>query len=127
VLGLRVLRFTPKGMSLQVSIRESAEVTVLDLQGRATIGRGNDVLSSHLRRLIEGGARKVLLNLAGVTQVDSSSLSTIVRAFVSVSRQGGSLKLLHPRGSVKLVLETLQLLNAIPCYEDETQAIASFS
>ena len=113
-------------MSLQLSIRKSADVTILDLQGRATIGRGNDLLSSQLRKLIADGTPNVLLNLAGLTQVDSSSLSTIVRAFVSLGRKSGDLKLLRPRGSVKLVLETLHLLEVIPCYEDEAQAIASF-
>ena len=113
-------------VGLQVSIRQSADVTILDLQGRATIGRGNDLLRSHLRKVIGDGTRKVLLNLAGVTQVDSSSLSTIVRAFVSLTHQGGSLKLLRPRGSVRLILETLQLREAIPSYEDEAQAVASF-
>jgi len=113
-------------MSLQLSIRKSAEVTILDLQGRATIGRGNDLLSSQLRKLIADGTANVLLNLAGLTQMDSSSLSTIVRAFVSLGRESGRLKLLRPRGSVKLVLETLHLLDVIPCYEDEAQAVASF-
>jgi anti-sigma B factor antagonist len=113
-------------MSLQLSIRKSAEVTILDLQGRATIGRGNDLLSSQLRKLIADGTANVLLNLAGLTQVDSSSLSTIVRAFVSLGRKSGRLKLLRPRGSVKLVLETLHLLEVIPSYEDEAQAVASF-
>ncbi len=113
-------------MGLQLSIRQSADVTILDLQGRATIGRGNDLLSSHLRKLIGDGTRKVLLNLAGVPQVDSSSLSTIVRTFVSLGRQGGSLKLFCPRGSVRMVLETLHLLDVIPSFEDEAEAVASF-
>jgi anti-sigma B factor antagonist len=113
-------------MSLQVLIRESADVTILDLQGRATIGRGNDLLSGHLRKLIADGTPKVLLNLTGLTQVDSSSLSTIVRTFVSLGRKSGGLKLLKPRGSVKLVLETLHLLEIIPSFEDEARAVASF-
>jgi anti-sigma B factor antagonist len=113
-------------MSLQLLIRKSADVTILDLQGRATIGRGNDLLSSQLRKLIADGTPNVLLNMAGLTQVDSSSLSTIVRAFVSLGRKSGGLKLLKPGGSVKLVLETLHLLDVIPSFEDEAQAVASF-
>jgi anti-sigma B factor antagonist len=113
-------------VGLQVSIRESADVTILDLQGRATIGRGNDLLSSHLQKLIGDGTRKVLLDLAGVPQVDSSSISTIVRAFVSLAHQGGRLKLLRPHGSVRMVLETLHLLDAIPSFEGEAEAVASF-
>jgi anti-anti-sigma factor len=114
-------------LGLQISIRKSADVTILDLQGRATIGRNNDSLNSLLRKLIDEGAQKVLVNLAGLAQVDSSSLSTMVRAFVSLKRQGGSLKFLKPHGNVKLVLETLHLLDAIPHYDDEAQAVASFS
>jgi anti-sigma B factor antagonist len=113
-------------MSLQLAVRKSADVTILDLQGKATIGRGNDVLSSQLRKLIADGTPKVLLNLAGLTQVDSSSLSTIVRAFVSLARKSGALKLLKPSGNVKLVLNTLHLLDVIPSFEDESQALASF-
>jgi anti-sigma B factor antagonist len=113
-------------VGLQVSIRQSADVTILDLQGRATIGRGNDLLSSHLRKAIGDGARKLLLNLEGVPQLDSSSISTIVRAFVSLEHQGGNLKLLRPRGSVRMVLGTLHLLEAIPSFEDEAEAVASF-
>jgi anti-sigma B factor antagonist len=113
-------------MSLQVSIRKSADVTILDLQGRATIGRGNDLLCSHLRKLIADGTLNVLLNLADLTQVDSSGLGTIVRTFVSLVHKSGVLKLLRPRGSVKLVLVTLHLLEVIPSFEDEAQAVASF-
>ncbi len=113
-------------MGLQLSLRRDAGVVIVDLQGRATIGRDTDLLSSNLRQLIGDGVRKVLLNLEGVTQVDSSSLSTIVRAFVSLQREGGSLKLLRPRRNVKLVLETLHLQDAIPIIEDEAQAIATF-
>lgn len=113
-------------MGLQISIRQSGDVTILDLQGRATIGRGSEMLNSHLRKLIDEGARKVLLNMAGLAQVDSSSLSTIVRAFVSLERAGGSLRLVKPHGSVKLVLETLHLLDVIPNFEDEAQAVVGF-
>jgi anti-anti-sigma regulatory factor len=66
-------------MALQLSIRRVADVVIIDLQGRATIGRDNDLLSRQLRQLIGDSVRKVLLNLEGATQVDSSSLSTIVR------------------------------------------------
>ena len=60
-------------MGLQVSIRESGDVTILDLQGRATIGADSELLSSHLQELIAIGVRKLLLNLADLTQVDKAS------------------------------------------------------
>jgi anti-sigma B factor antagonist len=114
-------------MGLQVPIRRVGGVTIVDFQGSATLGRDSDSFSGCLRKLIEDGERNVLLNLASLTQLDTSSLSTLARAYVSLRREGGSLKLLRPRGSVKLVLETLHLLGVIPSYEDEAQAVASFS
>jgi anti-sigma B factor antagonist len=113
-------------VGLQISIRESGDVTILDLQGRATIGADSDLLSSHLQKLVANGVRKLLLNLADVTQVDSSSIGTIAGTYVSLSRQGGSLKLLRPCGRVQVVLGVMRLLDIIPTFEDETQALASF-
>ncbi len=113
-------------VGLQISIRESGDVTILDLQGRATIGVDSDLLSSHLQKLIANGARKLLLNLANVTQLDSSGISAITATYVSLSRQGGSLKLLRPCGRVRAVLRVIRLLDIVPTFEDETHAVASF-
>ena len=113
-------------MGLQIATRHVGDVVIIDLQGRATIGPTNDSLSANLRQLIDGGSTKILLNLTGATQIDSSSISTIVRAFVSLKNRDGSLKLLSPRGNVKMVLEMLRLLNVIPHFDDETTAIISF-
>ena len=113
-------------VGLRISIRESGDVTILDLQGKATIGVDNDLLSSHLRKLVGDGVRKLLLNLADLTQMDSSSIGTIAGTYVSFSRQGGSLKLLRPCGRVRMVLGVMRLLDIIPTFEDETQALASF-
>ena len=114
-------------MGLQISARQVGDVTVLDLQGRVTIGRGNDLLGNELRELFDRGTRKLLINLIGVPQMDSSGLSTLVRSFVSLQRAGGSLKLMHPTGHVREVLELTRLLQSIPTFEDEAVALASFA
>ncbi|HWO40124.1 MAG TPA: STAS domain-containing protein [Candidatus Acidoferrum sp.] len=113
-------------MGHQISLRHVADVVVVDLQGKATIGHANDILNKQLRQLIDDGTDKILVNLADVTQLDSSSIGTIVRAFISLKHRGASLKLLGPRGNVRMVLETVHLLEVIPSIEDEAQAIASF-
>ena len=113
-------------MGLQISIRESADVTILDLQGKVTIGVDGDLLGVHLKKLLAKGARKLLLNLEDVTQLDSSGISAVVGAYVSLSRQGGSLKLLCPSGRVQDVLQVMHVADLIPTFEDETQALASF-
>jgi len=73
-------------VDLQISIQESGDVTILDLQGRATIGADSDLLSGHLQKLVANGVRKLLLNLADVTQLDSSGISAIVETNVSLGR-----------------------------------------
>ncbi len=113
-------------MGLQISIRESGDVTILDLQGRATIGIDSELLIGHLKKLVANGVRKLLLNLVDVTQLDSSGISAITGTYVSLVRQGGSLKLLGPRGRVRAVLRVIRLPDIIPTFEDEIQALASF-
>lgn len=113
-------------MGLEVNSRRVGDVTILDLHGRATIGIGNDVLNAKLRQTVESGAQKILLNLAGLLQIDSSGISTIVRTFVTLGRRGGSLKLVSPKGRVREVLEVTHLLGAIPVYDSEASACESF-
>ena len=113
-------------MGLQISTRDSGGVTILEIQGRVTIGLSTDILSNQLRDLMDAGVRKVLLDFAGVPQVDSSGISVLVRSFVTLQRLGGSLKLLRPAGRVRQVLEMTRILQTIPAFDDEAQAVASF-
>jgi anti-anti-sigma factor len=114
-------------VGLQISIRKSGDVTILDLRGRSTVNDGeSDLLNSHLQELVTKGARKLLLNLGDLTQIDSSGISVIVGTYVSLCSQGGELKLLRPRGLVLEVFRVLHLLQIIPKFEDEAEALASF-
>ena len=100
---------------------------ILDLRGRATIGEDkSELLRSHLRESIAKGVRKFLLNLTDLSQIDSSGLSIIAETYVSLRDQDGHLKLLHPGGHTLDVLKVLHLLEMIPTFEDESQALASF-
>jgi anti-sigma B factor antagonist len=114
-------------VGLQISIRESDDVTILDLRGRSTIDAGkSELLDRHLQKLLANGARKLLLNLTDLTQLDSCGLSVIVGTCVSLRRQGGDLRVLRPRGLVLEVFRVLRLLEYISSFEDEAQALASF-
>lgn len=113
-------------MDLRISERKSQNVTILDLHGRVVIGATNDSLAAELRKLAENAPCDVLINLAEVTQVDSSGLSTLVRSFVTLERDGGSLKILNPNGHVREILELTRLVQCLPTYTDEAQALASF-
>jgi anti-anti-sigma factor len=114
-------------MGLRISVRQSGDVTILDLHGRSTIDADeSDLLGSHLQKLVASGARKLLLNLADLTQVDSSGLAVIIGACVSLRRKEGDLRLLHPNGKVLEVFTLLRLLTAFASFDDEDDALASF-
>ena len=108
-------------------MRECGDVSILDLRGRSTIDAGeSELLSEHLRDLTATGKRKLLLNLVNLSHIDSSGVSIIVEMYVAVKRSDGELKLLSPRGRVLDVLRVFRLLDVIPSFEDETNALASF-
>ena len=114
-------------MGLQISSRECGGVTILDLRGSSTINDGeSELLGTHLRDLTASGKRKLLLNLANLSQIDSSGVGIIVEMFVSLKRGRGKLKLLSPRGRVLDVLTVFRFLEVIPCFDDETEALESF-
>jgi len=113
-------------VSLQISVRQCNDVTILDLRGKSTIDASEIELLSKLRALTDNGKRKLLLNLADLTQMDSTGISAIVESYLRLQRQDGELKLLVPRGRVREVLALFRLLETIPSFEDETQALARF-
>jgi anti-sigma B factor antagonist len=118
---------TKDSMGLHISIRESGDVTVMDLRGRSTIDSGeSELLSSRLQELVAKGMRKLLLNIGDLSQVDSSGVSIMIETYVSLKRHGGDLKLLCPSGRVLQVLAVFHLLDIIPSFDDEAQALASF-
>lgn len=114
-------------VALLISIRDCGDVSVVDLFGRSTVDTGeSDLLSKDLRKLLDVGKRKLLLNLMNLSQIDSSGVSIIVEVFVSLKRAGGVLKLLAPRGRVLNVLRVFRLLDIVPVFEDEGDALKSF-
>ena len=113
-------------MGLQISARRSGNVTILDARGRIVIGDSNDSFDAELRGLAADPSCRVLVNLGGVTQMDSSGISTLVKSFVTLKRDGGSLKILNPTGSVREVLDVTGLIHCLPTFTDEATALASF-
>jgi anti-anti-sigma factor len=114
-------------VALLISIRECGDVSVVDLFGRSTVDTGeSELLSKDLRKLLDVGKRKLLLNLMNLSQIDSSGVSIIVEVFFSLKRAGGILKLVAPRGRVLNVLTVFRLLDFIPSFEDEKDALKSF-
>ena len=111
---------------MQIEERNVGEVTVLDLKGKMTLGEGDELLKDKINSLIHQGQRKLLLNLEGVPYIDSAGLGEIVRTYTTVSRQGGSLKLVNLTKRITDLLSITKLLTVFETFDSEKEAVASF-
>ena len=111
---------------LNIRERQAGDVTILDLEGKITIGEGSVALRSAIRRLIEEGKKKILLNLAGVGYVDSSGIGELVSSYTTINREGGQLKLLNLTQKIQDLLAITKLLTVFDVYDEESAALNSF-
>ena len=112
---------------MQIDQRAVGDVIVLDLKGKITLGEGDELLKDKVNSLVNQGHRKIVLNLADVPYIDSAGLGEIVRTYTTVSRQGGSLKLLNLTERITDLLSITKLLTVFETFESESEAVRSFS
>jgi anti-anti-sigma factor len=111
---------------MEINVRKSGGISVLDVHGRLTIGEPSDQLHSSLESLIADGAKKVVVILNHIPQIDSSGISTLVRISIRLAREGGGLRLVCGPGRVRDALTVTRLVEAIPTFESESAALANF-
>ena len=111
---------------MKIKSRKEEDVTILDLQGRLTIGTGDVQLRDALVDLLDDGVKKILLNLKGVKTMDSSGLGELVRSKATANAEGATIKLLHVEDKVEQVLEMTRLIGVFETFNDEIDAVASF-
>ena len=112
---------------MQIEERAVGDVVILDLKGKITLGEGDELLKDKVNSLVNQGHRKILLNLGGVPYIDSAGLGQVVRTYTTVSRQGGSLKLLNLTKRITDLLSITKLLTVFETFESENEAVQSFS
>src|SRR6516225_1753441 len=112
---------------MQIEERNVGDVKVLDLKGKITLGEGDELLKDKVNSLVNQGNKKLVLNLEGVPYIDSAGLGEIVRTYTTVSRQGGSLKLLNLTKRITDLLSITKLLTVFETYDNEAEAVGSFS
>ena len=114
-------------MSLNLNIRDNNGVSVIEISGRLTLGEGTGILKDEIRRLLAEGKKRIILNLAGLTFMDSSGMGLLVGAYATVNREGAHLKLSNLSGRIKDLLLITKLYTVFEVYDDEAAALASFS
>ena len=111
---------------LSIKDREVGDVTILDLSGKITIGEGSVQLREAVRRLLDDGKKKILLNLGDVAYVDSSGIGELVSSYTTTNNQGGHLKLLNLTKKIQDLLMITKLLTVFETFDKEAGALESF-
>lgn len=114
-------------MSVKMSSLQVGDVTVVDANGRITLGEGASVFRDVIRDLAAKGNKKILVNLADVSYIDSSGIGEMVSSFTTVTNHGGQLKLLSLTKRVKDLLQITKLYTVFEVFEDEASAVRSFA
>ena len=112
---------------MHIEQRAVGDVVILDLKGKITLGEGDELLKDKVNSLVNQGYRKVILNLADVPYIDSAGLGEVVRTYTTVSRQGGSLKLVNLTKRITDLLSITKLLTVFETFDTEQDAVQSFS
>jgi anti-sigma B factor antagonist len=112
---------------MTIDTRTVGDVTILDIHGKITIGEGSAEIRNKVRDLLQSGRKKILLNMGDVSYVDSSGIGELVSSFTTVTNAGGQLKLLQLTKKLQELLAITKLLTVFDTYNDEQEAVASYS
>jgi len=108
-------------------VRDDNGVKVLELEGKITIGSGDVQMRETINELVNGGSRKIVVDMGGVTTLDSSGVGELVGCYTSVKNKGGALKLCGLTEKIQDLLAVTQLITVFEVYEDQAKAVASFA
>lgn len=111
---------------MKASNRTVDDVEIIEVQGKITIGAGDTQLREVITNAIDAGRNKILLDLGGVTTIDSSGIGELVGSYTTATNRGGKLKLLHLPAKLNELLHITQLITVFEVYDDEQEAIRSF-
>ena len=108
---------------MKATTRDVNDIAIIKVEGKITIGAGDQ----QLRDVIASAAsKKILLDLSGVTTIDSSGIGELVGSYTTVTNKGGRLKLLHLPAKLNELLHVTQLITVFEVYENEEEALGSF-
>jgi anti-sigma B factor antagonist len=112
---------------MDISERTSGNVTIVDLNGKLTLGEATQRLHDKVNSLVQQGRKSIILNLADVTSVDSGGLGELVRTLTTMQKHGGSLKVANLPKRIQDLLVMTRLVTVFDTYEDEKAAVQSFT
>jgi anti-sigma B factor antagonist len=111
---------------MDISERTVGDVTVVDVSGKIVMGEGDTILKDKVRSLAQQGRKKVVMNLGGVSYVDSAGLGALVQGYATIKNQGGTMKLVNVAKRLKDLLTITKLSTVFETFDSEDAAVKSF-
>jgi anti-anti-sigma factor len=108
---------------LRITERQAGNVTIFVLAGDLVYDGGTRLLREVLTKAVAGGARACLLDMKGITYLDSGGVGSLVAMYRHVTRLGGQLKMLHPSAAARRVLGISRLTAVFDIFDDEADAL----
>ncbi len=112
-------------MQLKLSTRTVDDILIVDCAGRIVFGEESAELRESVKKLIAQSGR-IVLNLAGVSYIDSGGLGTLVALYTTARNAGGSIKLANLTERVGDLLQVTKLLTVFEVFDSEKGALESF-
>ena len=112
---------------LQISQTEQNDITIVTLAGEITLDDGDLAFGRHIDQLIAAGGRKIVVDLSGVSYIDSAGVGMLVAESQRVSAQGGSMRLARLTARSHHLLAMLKLKFVFEIYDDVDAAVRSFA
>ncbi len=113
-------------MSVKVNVRETESAVILEVIGRITIGPSGPSLQDRVCELLDSGHKNIILDLGGVTFLDSSGLGQLVGGYSTAVSRGGEIRLLNLNKRVYDLMQITKLYTVFAIYTDEATAVRSF-
>jgi anti-sigma B factor antagonist len=111
---------------MKIDKRTFGDVIILDCSGKITLGEGTMSIRNAVLEVLQSGAKKIILNLAGVSYIDSAGVGELVSTYTTTVNRGGKLKLLKLTSKLRELLTITKLLTVFEILDDEKAAIDSF-
>jgi anti-sigma B factor antagonist len=111
---------------MKITKKDYEKATVLSLKGKIRIGSGDVELREAIDRAVANGAKNLVLDVQGVSRIDSSGMGELVAAHKRLANQGGRLSLAHMSGKLLSILGASQIVSILDVFGSEEEALASF-
>ena len=111
---------------MKIVVRTVGDAKILDCSGKITLGEGTMAIRNSVRDILESGSKKIILNFAEISYIDSAGVGELVSTYTTVVNSGGRLKLLNLTNKIRQLLTITKLLTVFETFDNEKAVLESF-